>query len=81
MYTAGGSPGVFVSSVEYRCTVSYGNVTIVGEGLQNSAGRDLYRTTPAVTRDFDLCGLIRRTASQYSIACTEDTCRILFPKK
>ena len=63
MYTAGGSPGVFVSSVEYRCTVSYGDVTIVGESLQNSAGRDLYRAISAVR--WDLCGLIRRTASQY----------------
>ena len=49
----------------------YGDVTITGEGLQNLglcsalrafwAGRDLYRASPAVTRDLGLSGLIRRT--------------------
>ena len=69
-------PGMFVSTVEYRCTLSYGDVAIVGEGLQNLAGRDLYRAIPAVSRDLGLCDLIRRTAHQYSIACTDDICRI-----
>jgi hypothetical protein len=49
----------------------YGDVPIAGEGLQNlglcSVLRafeqgDLYRATPAVTRDLDFSGLIRRTA-------------------
>jgi hypothetical protein len=47
----------------------YGDVTIAGEGLQNLglysglwAGRDLYRATPAVTRDLGFSSLIRRTA-------------------
>jgi hypothetical protein len=46
----------------------YEDVTIAGEGLQNlglcSALRafDLYRATPAVTRDLGFSGLIRRTA-------------------
>jgi hypothetical protein len=48
---------------------SYGDVTIAGEGLQNLglraqglwAGRDLYRATPAVTRDLSFSGLIQRT--------------------
>jgi hypothetical protein len=50
----------------------YGDVTITGEGLQKfrptfvvqdlCAGRDLYRATPAVTRDLGFSGLIRRTA-------------------
>jgi hypothetical protein len=46
----------------------YGDVTKVGEGLQNLdtqglwAGRDLYRATPAATRDLGISGLIRRTA-------------------
>jgi hypothetical protein len=51
----------------------HGDVTIAGEGLQNLglllgaqglwAGRNLYRATPAVTRDLGFSGLIRRTAS------------------
>jgi hypothetical protein len=50
----------------------YGDVTITGEGLKKCwpmlgthglwAGRDLYRATPAVTRDLGFSGLIRRTA-------------------
>jgi hypothetical protein len=50
----------------------YGNVTIAGEGLQKFrpmlgaqglwARRDLYRATPAVTRDLGFSGLIRKTA-------------------
>ena len=53
---------------------SYGDVSFAGKGLQNfdlcsalralehRAGRDLFRTTPAVTRDFGFSGLIRMTA-------------------
>jgi hypothetical protein len=50
----------------------YGDITITGEGLQNLglcsalrafwAGRDLYRATPAVTRDLGFPGLVRRSA-------------------
>jgi hypothetical protein len=50
----------------------YGDVTIAGEGAAKFrpmfgaqglwAGKDLYRTTPAVTRDLGFSGLIRRTA-------------------
>jgi hypothetical protein len=50
----------------------YGDVTIAGEGLQNSvlilgaqgpwAGRDLSRATPTMTQDLGFSCLIRRTA-------------------
>ena len=44
----------------------YGDVTIVGKGLQNLVlclvfQLDLYRATPVVTRGLGFCGLIRRT--------------------
>jgi hypothetical protein len=60
----------------------YGDVTIAGEGLQNLgrpmlgaqglwAGRDLYCATPALTRDLDFSGLIRRAApfSRHARGC------------
>jgi hypothetical protein len=51
----------------------YGDITIAGEGLQNLglitlgaqglwAGRNLYCATPALKRNLDFPGLIRRTA-------------------
>ena len=53
-----------------RIFCSYRIVTIDGEGLKNlfrptsglSAGKDLYRATPAVARGLGFCGLVQRTA-------------------
>jgi hypothetical protein len=57
----------------------YGDVTITGEGLQNLglcsgaqgllAGRDLYRATPAVTRDLGFSGLIQRNLLGHTREC------------